>query len=344
MAPNTMKAILLEQATVAPHLATLTEIPIPALEENQALIKVKAVSVNHRELWILKGFYPNITYGTVLGSDVVGHVLEANGPSEVKVGDRVIVIPIYGWEKDRRGPEGLAGSLGASTVPGVGVFSEYYTTGLQNLVRAPAHLTDPEAAALPLAGVTAYRAVFTKGEVTEGLNVLITGIGGGVALMALTFAVAVGANVYVTSSDDSKIQRAIELGAKGGVNYKEADWGSRLLKLTNGALIDVAIDGAGGDNTLTLINQLFRQGGILVNYGMTAKIDFLFTRLAFIKNIEIRGTTLGSRREFLEMVAFVDKHKVRPVISQVWEGLESVNASLDTMRQSSQFGKLVVTV
>ena len=167
------------------------------------------------------GSLQNITYGTVLGSDVVGHVQELNGPADVEVGDRVIVVPIYGWENDRRGPEGFAGSLGASRAPGIGVFSEYYTTGLQNLVKVPEHLTDAEAAALPLAGVTAYRAVFTKGEVTEGLNVLITGIGGGVALMALKFAVAAKANVYVTSSDDSKIQRAIELGAKGGVNYKE---------------------------------------------------------------------------------------------------------------------------
>ncbi|KAI8594842.1 hypothetical protein EDD21DRAFT_314121, partial [Dissophora ornata] len=213
----------------------------------------------------------------------------------------------------------------------------------ENFFKAPEHLTDVEAAALPLAGLTAYRAVFTKGQVEKGQNVLITGIGGGVALMALSFCVAAGANVYVTSSDDNKIQKAVRLGAKGGVNYKDPKWDANLQKLSGGEPFDVVVDGAGGDG-VRAFTKILRMGGIIVSYGMTVKPQVDFSMAAVMKNIDIRGSTMGSRLEFEQMLEFVNTHKLRPVVSQVWQGLESAEEVFELMKNHGQFGKLVLSL
>ncbi|KAG0207493.1 hypothetical protein BGX28_001270 [Mortierella sp. GBA30] len=340
-----MKAIIIEKTEVEPtyHNAKLTNVPKPeALEEDQALVEISAVSFNHRELWIRKGQYPGIVFGSILGADGVGKIVEIKaGSTKHKVGERVVIMPSTGWNKDPRGPEEAYYILGGGHEGGV--FTEYYTARQENMFKAPDHLTDAEAAALPLAGLTAYRAVFTKGQVVQGQNVLITGIGGGVALMALAFCVAAGANVYVTSSDDSKITKAVRLGARGGVNYKEEKWGQSLQRLVGGESFDVVIDGAGGDGVKTF-TQILRLGGIIVSYGMTVRPKVDYTMAAVLRNIEIRGSTMGSRLEFEQMLDFVSKHKLRPVVSQVWQGLESAEEAFEVMKKGSQFGKLILSL
>ncbi|KAF9908986.1 hypothetical protein EC991_009168 [Linnemannia zychae] len=340
-----MKAVTITKTDTEPtyHNASVTDIPKPELtEDGQALLDVHAVSFNHRELWIRKGQYPGIVFGSVLGADGVGRIAEVKGNSpKHQVGDRVVVMPSTGWDKDPRGPEEAYYILGGGQVNGI--FSEQFVAQQDDLFKAPDHLTDAEAAALPLAGLTAWRAVFTKGQVRQGQNVLITGIGGGVALLALSFCVAAGANVYVTSSDDAKILKAVRLGAVGGANYKEAKWGNHLQRLTGGEPFDVVIDGAGGDGTKTF-TQILRLGGIIVCYGMTVKPKVDYTMAAVLRNIEIRGSTMGSRIEFKEMIDFVAKHKIKPVVSQVWPGLESAEEAFNVMKAGSQFGKLVLSV
>ncbi|KAG0340050.1 hypothetical protein BG005_003314 [Podila minutissima] len=250
-------------------------------------------------------------------------------------------MPSVGWTKDPRGPEEDYYILGGGPAPGL--FSEHFVAQQDDLFKVPNHLTDAEAAALPLAGLTAWRAVFTKGQVRQGQNVLITGIGGGVALMALLFCVAVGANVYVNSSDDAKILKAIELGAQGGVNYKADKWDSQLQNLTHGEPFDVVIDGAGGDG-FKAFTKLLRMGGIIVSYGMAVKSEVDYTMAAVLRNIEVRGSTMGSRVEFGEMVDFVAKHKIKPVVSQVWPGLEFAEEAFNVIRTGTQFGKLVLSL
>ncbi|KAF8973461.1 hypothetical protein BGZ46_009835 [Entomortierella lignicola] len=340
-----MKALIVEKSDAKPtyHGANVVDIPKPGpLENGQALLEINAVSFNHRELWIRKGQYPGIIFGSVMGADGVGRIAEINGgSSNFKVGDRVVVMPSIGWDKNPRGPEEAYYILGASHAGGI--FKEYHVSPLEDIFKAPDHLTDAEAAALPLAGLTAYRAVFTKGEVTQGQNVLITGIGGGVALMALAFCVAAGANVYVTSSDENKIEKAIRLGAKGGVNYKDAKWGANLQKLAEGVQFHAVIDGAGGDGIKTF-SKILGLGGIIVTYGMTVQPKIEYTMAAVLRNIEVRGSTMGSRLEFKQMLEFVSKHKLKPVVSQVWQGLESAEEAFDTMKNGTQFGKLVLSL
>ncbi|KAF9437874.1 hypothetical protein BGZ76_010751 [Entomortierella beljakovae] len=339
-----MKALIIEKSDTKPvyHGAKIVDLPRPVLEDNQVLLEIDAVSFNHRELWIRKGQYPGIIFGSVFGADGVGRVVEVKGgSSKFRSGDRVVVMPSVGWYKDPRGPEEAYYILGGSHA--TGTFSEFFASNEDDVFKAPDHLTDAEAAALPLAGLTAFRAVFTKGQVSKGQNVLITGIGGGVALLALAFCVAAGANVYVTSSDDNKIAKAVRLGAVGGVNYKDDKWSNNLQKLAGGEWFDVVVDGAGGDGVKSF-SKLLRLGGIIVSYGMTVQPKFDYTMAAVLRNIEVRGSTMGSRVEFEQMLEFVSKYKVKPVVSQVWPGLESAEEAFDTMKKGSQFGKLVLSL
>ncbi|KAI3329032.1 hypothetical protein HD806DRAFT_481424 [Xylariaceae sp. AK1471] len=214
---------------------------------------------------------------------------------------------------------------------------------------APDYLSAAEAAALPLVGLTGWRALVTKsGNARPGANILITGIGGGVALAVLQFAVALGCNAYVTSGTPAKLERAKELGAKGGVSYRDADWDKQLAKLLppSRPYLDAVIDGAGGDIMARAV-RLLKPGGIVSCYGMTVapKMDWLMQ--AVMKNVELRGSTMGSRQEFADMVAFVRKHEIRPVVSRVAKGLdnlEEIEALFEDIREGRQFGKLVVEI
>ncbi|KAI7889545.1 uncharacterized protein EV154DRAFT_514123 [Mucor mucedo] len=315
---------------------------IPEPTSEQSLVKIQATSLNHRDLWILKGMYPGIVLGSVLGSDAVAYIIK-NPSSQLSLGQRVVINPSIGWIADERGPETKLAILGLLPCPGT-LTEEPIAIHHDDIVPCPPHLSDAEAACLPIAGVTAYRALFTKALVKKGEHVLITGIGGGVALFALQFAVAVGAHVYVTSSSPQKIQKAIALGAVGGVNYKDENCVGELKKLLGKNLLSAVIDGAGGP-LYSAYPRMMRDGGIVANYGQTADVSGVRFNMAYVlKNIDIKGCTMGSRKEFREMVKFVDEHKIQPVVSQVWNGLnnESIDQAYASMINGEQFGKLVI--
>ncbi|KAM0270013.1 hypothetical protein ACHAQH_009600 [Verticillium albo-atrum] len=214
---------------------------------------------------------------------------------------------------------------------------------------SPDHLSSVEAAALPVVGLTAWRALVTKSEnALPGRNILITGIGGGVALQALQFAVAKGCRVWVTSGDKAKIKRAVAMGACGGAIYKEDGWENNLLKQLppKRLYFDAIIDGAGGD-IIAKATCLLKPGGIVSCYGMTVgpRMDWLMS--AVLRNIEIRGSTMGSRLEFRDMVDFVRQERIRPVVSRSIKGLDSldaINGMFDDLRDGRQFGKLVLEI
>jgi NADPH:quinone reductase-like Zn-dependent oxidoreductase len=239
---------------------------------------------------------------------------------------------------------------------------------------APSHLSSIEAAALPLTGLTAWRATMVKsGNAQPGKNILITGIGGGVAIMALLFAAAAGANVYVSSGSQEKIDRAKTMGAKGGINYKEKGWEKTLKALLpkDRAFLDAIIDGAGGDvvekgakllkvtssyyltsyihcNHFTDILFFSQPGGVISIYGMTTSPTMPFQMAAVLKNIEVRGSTMGSRKEFADMVKFVQQKNLKPIVSRSVSGgldnLEGIDSLFEDMKAGKQFGKLVIEV
>ncbi|KAG8728238.1 hypothetical protein FRC10_005199 [Ceratobasidium sp. 414] len=227
--------------------ASLQERELPKAGEREVVVKITAAGFNHRELWIRKGQYPGIKVGSVLGADASGTVI--SGPQDI-LGKRVFIVPMAGWESAERGPEKQSGVVGGVNYPTYGTLSEYMVLPKDCVIPAPEHMTDEEAAAWGLGAVTAWRAVVTKGQVEKGHNVFITGIGGGVAVVALLFCVARGANVFVSSSSPETIDKAIKLGAKGGVNYHDESWPNdlaALMKEHGASGLDAIIDSVGGD-------------------------------------------------------------------------------------------------
>ncbi|PGG96620.1 hypothetical protein GX51_07745 [Blastomyces parvus] len=335
---------------------SLKKLPIPTPQGSELLIKLTAAALNHRDLFIRQHLYPGIAAGVPLLADGVGTVVSA-GPDVTEphswLQKRVILNPGTGWLDSEEGPESPTGYaiMGGTKFNTKGTLQEYVTIDVSEVEEAPAHLTDVEAAALPLTGLTAWRALVTKAGAknsSQGAAILITGIGGGVALMALRFAVARGVHVVVTSSSEEKLKLAVGLGAKGGVNYKEPQWEKKALELLPAGKknYDAIIDGAGGDSVEKGV-KLLKAGGILSVYGMTVSPKMPFTTPAFLKNIEVKGSTMGSRKEFRDMVRFVNEQKIKPIISRVVQGIDNLKAIeglFDDMKNGSQFGKLVIEI
>ncbi|KAI1322254.1 hypothetical protein F5Y16DRAFT_49417 [Xylariaceae sp. FL0255] len=325
----------------------------PGPGPGEVLIRIRAAALNHRDLFQRQHLYPGLSFESPILADGVGTVESAGSdvPSSL-VGKRVILTPSRNWASAPEGPEDsrIFTTVGGSVAPGAdGTAQDYVVVPAAEVEEAPAHLSDAEAAALPLVGLTAWRAVFTKsGNAEAGRNILITGIGGGVALQALQFAVAKDCNVYVTSGSSEKLERAKGMGAKGGVLYKSKDWDKELLKQlpSSRPYLDAVIDGAGGDIMKRAV-KLLKAGGVVSSYGMTVspKMDWIMT--AVLKNVELRGSTMGSREEFREMVKFVGEKKVRPVVSRVVRGLdnlEGIEELFDEIKEGKQFGKLVLEI
>lgn len=230
------------------------QLPEPQPKDDEVVIKITAAAVNHRDLFLRQHLYPGTTFGVPLLADGTGVVVSTGSSSEAQKwkGKKVVINPGSGWKDDPEGPESPKGYaiLGGTKMNPLGTLGETVTIGASELEEAPPHLSSVEAAALPLTGLTAWRVVMTKsGQAKPGRNILITGIGGGVALMALLFASAAGANVFVSSGSEEKLKKAKALGAAGGVNYKEEGWEKKLMAQmpAERKSLDAIIDGAGGD-------------------------------------------------------------------------------------------------
>ena len=332
-----MKALLLVENDNS--RLNLTEVDKPEPGSGQALIKVKAAALNRRDQWCREGKYPNLVYDCIMGSDGSG-VVEAVGSTQDDswIGKEVIINPNINWGYN---PAAQSPDYRLLGMPDNGTFAEYIVVNTHRLHPKPANLNLEQAAALPLSGVTAYRAVFTQGNIKPGDNVLISGVGGGVAQFAFLFSVAAGANTYVTSSSDQKLQRAIELGAKEGFNYKTVDWHKTALKQSNG--FDVIIDSAGGDQINDFISMI-RPAGTIVFYGATNGLPkSLDLYRLFWNQGRLQGSTMGSDEEFQAMIAFVEKHNIEPVIDSIRPFDEIIDA-FDSLRDGRQFGKVIIKI
>ncbi|WP_420581150.1 zinc-binding dehydrogenase [Reichenbachiella sp.] len=331
-----MKALILVDESQ--DKIAIREIEKPSPKKGEVLIQVKAAALNHRDQWCRIGMYPNIQYDTVLGSDGAGVVAEiGEGVDSSWLNKGVIINPNINWGNNEAAQSADYHILG---MPTNGTFAEYVVVSTDRLSEKPMHLNFTEAAALPLGGLTAFRATFTKGQVSEGQKVLISGIGGGVAQFAFQFAQSVGAEVYVTSGSKDKLAQVVEKGAVGGFNYKEDSWSKYALKTTGG--FDVIIDSAGG-NSMNDYLRLIKPGGRLVHYGSTtgAPKNLDMFRL-FWSQASIHGSTMGSDKEFREMVKFVSENNIKPIISSV-RAFDQVISAFDEMHAGDQMGKLVVT-
>ena len=328
------------QITEVKKPVTFSAVPDPVAVPGQAVVRLKAAALNHRDLWIQLGQYANIKLPVIPGSDGAGVVESVGAPTDQAwVGREVIINPALDWGDDPRAQGSKFRILG---LPDNGTFADKIAIPVANLAPKPAHLTWTQAAALPLTGLTAWRALFTRAQLKPGEKVLVTGIGGGAALNALQFASAAGAKVWVTSSSPDKIARAQALGAAGGISYRDANWGP-ALSAAAGGLFDVIVDSAGGDGFASLV-ELTRPGGRIVFFGATTgNPKGLDLRKSFFRQINILGTTMGSPADFAGMTAFVAQHKIVPVVDRVFP-LAETEAALRHMEAGAQFGKIGLSV
>jgi zinc-binding alcohol dehydrogenase/oxidoreductase len=311
--------------------------PVPV--KDQVLVRLKSAALNHRDLWIWSEQKTPVERGIILGSDGSG-VIEAIGEEieEDIIGQEVIINPALEWGKN---PNVQGDSFRILGFPDHGTFADYLLIQRKYVFEKPEHLSFDEAAAIPLSALTAYRALFSKARIRPDEKVLITGIGGGAALWAMLMAKAFRARVFVTSGSDEKIKTAIKLGASRGFNYNEAGWDDRALKESGG--YDVIIDSAAGSQFHALLN-LALPGARIVMFGRTAgNIPDLSPQIIFRKQLQLMGTTMGTRDEFLSMLDFVHKFSLRPVIDSV-HPLEQVNEAMKKMERGSQFGKVVLKI
>ncbi|KAJ7726155.1 NAD(P)-binding protein [Mycena maculata] len=351
--PRTTKALILRKSPAGRsplyHDTVIQEHPVPTLKPGELLVKMGAVAFNHRDLWIRKGMYPRLAFGSTMGADGAGKVVAAADAGDPLLSQRVFLTPMHGWKSDPNGPETSDfGVIGGVSFPPLGTFADYVVVPRDEVIPTPPHLNDEQAAAWPLAGVTAWRAISILARVEAGHNVLITGIGGGVALVALQLCLAMGASVYVTSGSAEKIGKAATLGAKGGVNYKDDAWPAQLgalLKRNTPArpTLDAVID-SGGAEIMRKTDALLQFGGKVVCYGMTGAPTITMTMRQVTRGQQLLGTMMGSRADLRAATAFLAEHKIVPVVSTVLPGLEAAERGFEMMKNGEQFGKIVIRI
>ena len=329
-----MKAIVLRGVK---EPLVLCDVPVPQVGPNEALVRVHAAAFNRRDWWIQQGQYAGLKFPIILGSDGAG-VVEAVGveADAAWVGQPVIINPSINWGTSEAVQQPGFSILG---LPQDGTFADYVRVPVENLFKKPSHLSFAEAAAIPLAGLTAYRALFSRGRLEAGENVLIVGVGGGVASFALQWAVQAGARVYVTSGSRAKIEQALKRGAVGGGLYTDENWAQQLRDVSGG--FDVIVDSALGDGFAHHMD-LAKPGGRIVFFGGTAgNLPPLNARKIFWKQLAILGSTMGSPRDFDRMLHFVNEYHLTPVVDHIYPFAEAETA-IREMDHSTQFGKIVL--
>jgi zinc-binding alcohol dehydrogenase/oxidoreductase len=330
------------------------DMPTPTAGPGQVLVQLKAAALNHRDVFIQGGLYPGIKLPVILGSDGAGVVVEVGeGVDRVWRSQAVIINCGHNWGPN---PKFYGPDFRILGMPDNGTFAEYVVVDARYIHHKPAHLSFEQATALPLVGLTTWRTLMTRaGLHATGSNtpekVLVTGIGGGAALFALQFAVAAGAEVWVTSGSDEKLERAKTLGARGGVNYKESDWAKTLMAQTGGGpqsginrgYFDVIIDSSGGPGFARLVDVAAPGGRIAFYGGTTGNITDVVPAKVFFKQLNIFGSTMGTEHEFADMVSFVAEKQLVPVIDEVFP-LADTEQAMRKMTEGKQFGKLVLKI
>lgn len=328
-----MKAVLLTEAMNL----EMAEVVKPKPNSNEVLIQVMASALNHRELWIQKGMYPGMKVPCVLGADGAGKIVESGeGVSDVWLEKEVIIYPAYGWGSNEEAPQKKFRVLG---MPDPGTMAHYISVPVSNVELKPEYLSWTEAAAIPIAGLTAWRALNRHGKIKKNDKVLITGIGGGVAQAGLALALAFGAEVYVTSSSEDKIAFAKSLGANDGVIYKDEDWHLQLKEKSGG--IDIVLD----SSPSAILDDYFKfmnYGGRIVAYGSTGsrKTTINISKF-FLRHIQFIGTAMGSPSEFKALLNFMEAHNIKPVIDSAFAFGDALMA-FDVLRSGNQIGKIVL--
>lgn len=331
-----MNAIQLTE-TGGPEVLALSTVPDPEAGPGEVVVELRASALNRRDVFLRKGIAPS-PLPVIPGSDGAGVIRSLGaGAGGMAEGDEVVIFPSLGWGPGEAAPQPGFRILGG---PDDGTYAELVRIPAENVMPKPKRLTWEEAAALPLAGLTAWRALISRAKLRPGETVLVLGIGGGVATFALHIARAAGARVIVTSSSDEKLGRAADLGATTGINYTADDWVDQV-KAESGGGVDVVVDSV-GSTWASSVNCL-RPGGRLVVFGGTGggKVEMM-VRPVTAGQVSVLGTTMGSARDFAGLLAAVNSQEWIPVIDSVRPLAEAADAHARE-EAGDHFGKLVLT-
>jgi NADPH:quinone reductase-like Zn-dependent oxidoreductase len=329
----------LERADKGYRLA-LRSVEAAAPKSNEVVVRIRAVSLNHRDLYVLQGVYGGDASGRVPVSDGAGEVVALGpGVKRFKVGDRVATTFFESWISGPPTPAAISRSRGGEAAPGV--LSEAIVTHEDGLVRIPAHLSFEEGATLPCAAVTAWNGLFKHGHLQRDQFVLLEGTGG-VSIFGLQFAAAAGARPIITSSSDAKLERARSLGAVATVNYRtHPEWQEQVRAATKGAGVSHVLEIGGKDTLPKALASLGLGGHVALIGGLTGfegsvDVGAVTDRLGSLTSIYV-----GSREDFEAMNVFISQHELKPVIDRVFS-FEEAPAAFAYLENGSHFGKVVI--
>jgi NADPH:quinone reductase-like Zn-dependent oxidoreductase len=319
----------------------LRSVELPAPKANEVVVRIHAVSLNHRDLYVLKGVYGGEAAGGVPVSDGAGEVVAVgSGAKRFKVGDRVATTFFEGWNDGPATPAAVSKARGGAAA---GVLAEKIVTHEDGLVRIPDHLSFEEAATLPCAAVTAWNGLFKHGRMQRDQFVLLEGTGG-VSIFGLQFAAAAGAKPIITSSSDAKLEKARSLGAVATVNYRtHPEWQEQVRAATKDAGVSHVLEIGGKDTLPRALAALGLGGHVALIGGLTGfegsiDVGAVTGRLGAMTSIYV-----GSRADFEAMNEFIARHKIKPVIDRVFEFEESA-AAFEYLESGRHFGKVAIRV
>jgi len=332
-----VKALVIHSSFGLENLSVVDR-PKPTPTAGQIIVRVRAASLNYRDLLLAKGQYnPRLQFPRILGSDAAGEVVAGGEDvTRFKLGDRIANCFMPLW---RDGP--ITDSAAKSTYgsDSDGVFAELIAVNEGGAVKLPDHLTFEEAATLPCAAVTAWNAL-TTAETRSGTTVLLQGTGG-VSIFALQLAKALGARVLITSSSDEKLARATALGVDAGVNYRtNPDWDKWARQQTGGAGVNVVIE-VGGAGTMDRSLKAVTTGGHIALIGVLAGTGSFNPLPILMKAVRVQGVFVGSREMFEAMNCVIAEKQIRPVIDRVFPFGEAP-AAFAHLESGAHFGKVVL--
>ncbi|NEO29515.1 MAG: NAD(P)-dependent alcohol dehydrogenase [Symploca sp. SIO3C6] len=320
----------------------LVKKPEPKFGQGQVLVRVRATSLNYRDLLVVQGAYGTRQKLPVIPmSDGAGEVVAVGeGVTRFKVGSRVAGIFFQDWIAGVLTPEKIKSDLGGGID---GMLAEYVVLPQDGLVLLPEHLSYEEGATLPCAAVTAWHALITQGCLKAGESVLLLGTGG-VSIFALQFAKIQGARVIITSSSDQKLERAQELGATDTINYQTTpNWEKRVYELTERLGVDHVIE-VGGAGTLAKSLRAVRVGGKISLIGVLAGAKGEVNPLPVtMKSLNIQGIYVGSREIFEAMNRAITLHQLKPVIDRIFPFTQAQEA-YRYLQSAAHLGKIVIQV
>lgn len=340
-----MKAVFFEQHGDI-EVLKYADLPTPTPGPGEALIKVKAVALNHLDIWVRRGWK-----GLVLemphigGSDIAGEIAEVNADSQWSAGTRVIINPgVIGTDDEwiRQGEDSVSPNYRIIGEQLRGGMAEYVVVPIANVFKTPDGLRDEEACAPLLVGTTCWRMLFKRAKLRAGESVLVVGAGGGVNSLTVQLARAAGAMVYVLAGSKEKANKAIELGAHEVINYTDkSNWAVEILRLTKGRGVDIVVDNVGAQ-TMPFSVRAVARGGRIVTVGATSGYELtLDARLFFTKQITLIGSTMGNRQDFVDAMQFILSKDIKPVIDTVAPLKDGIKM-IQRLESGRQFGKIVL--